>query len=293
MCSRTVALDSYTQTLSYHDNSIAVGSQHGDVIILDTITGTQKTILSGHTKEVICVAFSPDGTSLVSGSWDETLKLWDVQTGGVVKTFSGHTDCVLAVSISADHTTVASGTFHTICLWDTKTGGCRYTIKREDFVDDVKFSPTDPQHLISISDRKVWQWDANGHQIKPPFDGWDVSFSSDGAHFVSCFKQTVTVHNSGSGVTVAEFQIPSYTQTAPHSLEIKPIHSCSFSPDSKLVAVAATRTAYCWDITNSNPHLVETIGSTDKITSLAFSSPTTLISEIGRASCRERVSSPV
>ena len=54
---------------------------------------------------------------------------------------------------------------------------------------------------------------------------------------------------------------------------------CCFSPDGRLVAIAGGNTAYVWDITNSNPHLVETfIGHTKDITSLAFSSPITLIS---------------
>jgi WD40 repeat protein len=125
-----------------------------------------------------------------------------------------------------------------------------------------------PQHLISISDNQVWQWDVNGHQTKPPFDGQHVSFSSDGAQFVSCHEKTVTVHNSSSGATVSEFQITD-----------SDAYRCSFSPDSRLVAVAAGRTAYCWNITSSKPQLVETfIGHTEDITSLVFSSPTTLIS---------------
>jgi len=54
---------------------------------------------------------------------------------------------------------------------------------------------------------------------------------------------------------------------------------CCFSPDGRLIAVAIGNTAYVWDITSSNPHLVETfIGHTHSIASLAFSSPTTLIS---------------
>ena len=269
VCSRTVVLGSYTRTLSYHNNRITVGSFSGDIIILDTITGTQTAVLSGHTREANCVEFSLDGTSLVSGSDDETVKLWDVQTGGVVKTFSGHTELVWSVSISADYTTVASGSDDcTICLWDIKTGECHHTIKQEGVVWHVRFSPTDPQHLISVSGGKVWQWDANGCQIKPPFDGWHVSFSSDGAKFVSCHEKTVTVHNSSSGATVAEFQITG-----------SDAFRCTFSPDSRLVAVAAGRTAYCWNITSSEPQLVETfIGHTDDISSLVFSSPTTLVS---------------
>src|SRR5262245_15216978 len=42
--------------------------------------------LSGHTKRVMSVAFSPDGTTLASVSWDTTIKLWDVKLGKEVAT---------------------------------------------------------------------------------------------------------------------------------------------------------------------------------------------------------------
>ena len=35
---------------------------------------------SAHSREVSSVAFSPDGKSIVSGSYDETLKVWDAGT---------------------------------------------------------------------------------------------------------------------------------------------------------------------------------------------------------------------
>ena len=268
VCSRTVILDSHIEALSYHNNSIAVGSGSWDIIILDTITGTQTAVLSGHTNIVNSVEFSSDGTSLVSASFDETIKLWDVQTGGIVKTFSD-AYLVVSVSISADCTTLASGSEDfTTCLWNIKTGECYHKIKQEDTVDCVIFSPTDPQHLISISGDQVWQWDSNGHKIKPPFYGQHVCFSSDGVQFVSCYKKAITVYNSSSGAIVAEFQITSSNA-----------YQCSFSPDGRLIAVAADRTIYCWNITNSKPHLIETfIGHTEDITSLVFSSDTTLIS---------------
>jgi WD40 repeat protein len=60
-------------------------------------------------EKVNCVEFSSDGTSLVSGSDDNTVKLWDIQTGGVVRTFYGHTGRVWCVSISADCIKIVSG----------------------------------------------------------------------------------------------------------------------------------------------------------------------------------------
>jgi WD40 repeat protein len=269
MCSRTIMLNSLTWTLSYHNNSIAVGSGPGDIIIFNAITGSQTAVLSEHTGEVCCVTFSSDGTSLVSGSCDYTVKLWDVQTGGVVKTFSGHTSWVQSVSISAKCTIIASGSSDdTIRLWNIQTGGCQHVIRQEDIVWHISFSPTDPEHLISKCDDKLWQWDTNGHQTKPPFDGSCIAFSSDGTQFVSCYGSVVTVQNSDSGVIVAKFQAAS-----------SGAQCCCFSPDDRLVAVAGGNTTYIWDITSSSPHLVETfIGHIDYITSLVFSSPTTLIS---------------
>jgi WD40 repeat protein len=79
-------------SISYFNNTVAIGSGHRDIIILDVITGSQTAILSGHTDEVLSVVFSSDGRSLVSGSVDMTVKLWDMQTGGAIKTFSGHTE---------------------------------------------------------------------------------------------------------------------------------------------------------------------------------------------------------
>jgi len=34
--------------------------------------------LTGHTKPVQAVVFSPDGTQLATGSWDNTARLWDL-----------------------------------------------------------------------------------------------------------------------------------------------------------------------------------------------------------------------
>jgi len=269
ICSRTVMLGSPILDLSYHNNCIAVGSESGNITILNAITGSQTAVLSGHTYRVKCLTFSPDGTSLVSGSDDSTVKLWDVQTGGVVKTFSGHTGWVFSVSISADCTIIASGSDdETTRLWDIQTGECQHVIHQQDYVRHVGFSPSDPKHLMSISNNKLWQWDTNGHQIKPPFGGSHIAFSSDGTQFVSCCGEVVTVYSSDSGATVVEFQVASSV-----------FECCCFSPDGRLVAIAGGSTAYVWDITSSNPHLVETfIGHTDHITSLAFSSPTTFIS---------------
>ena len=53
------------------------------------------------------VAFSPDGNTLASGSWDKTVRLWNVHTRTLIHTL--HTDYVLSVAFSPDGNTIASG----------------------------------------------------------------------------------------------------------------------------------------------------------------------------------------
>ena len=277
VCSRTIFLSSFTWTLSYHNGTIAIGSKPGDIIILDSTAGIQRAVLSGHTDEVMCVEFSSDGTLLVSGGLDNTVKLWDIQTGGVVKTFSGHTDRVRCVSISMDCTKIASGSLETICLWDICTGKCHYTIKGDEYAQQISFPPTNLQYFISVSvsrssssirGGRISQWDTDGHQIKPPYYGIGIAFSPDGTQLVSCHKAAVTVQNLSSGAIVSTFHVGG-----------DDTRYCCFSPDGRLVAVAAGSVIYIWNITSPDPHLIRTfIGHTNKINSIVFSSPSTLIS---------------
>jgi len=261
-CSCTISLDYDPCTLSYWGNIIADGLWYRDIIIIDAVTGGQTVVLSGHTDGVSSLTFSSDGKSLVSGSNDRTFKLWDVQTGGVVKTFFGHTSLVVSVAISSDCTRIASGSAGcTIHLLDTQTGESHCVIKQQTVVKHVCFSPIDPWHLLSISENKVCQWDIHGHQIPPTYGGSHVAFSLDGTQFVSCnqFKTTI----------LKQLQLNSI-QPRPLATAVSPL---------RLVAVAAGGTAYIWDIANSDPHLVETYsGHTGDITSLVFSSPSSLVS---------------
>jgi len=268
-CFRTVWFSSYPRGLTYWRDTIAVGMQSGSIAILNAVTGIQIAILSGHTKFVGSLAFLPDGISLVSGSGDSTIKLWDMQTGGVVKTFQGHTDMVLSVSISADCTTIASGSSdRTVRLWDIQTGECHHIIGQKDVVNYACFSPFNPRHLMSVSGGKIWQWEIGGQQSVPEYNGYCVAFSPDGTQFVVCDWPAVEVQSSASKETVAKFHMAEGT-----------VECCCFSPDNRVVAIAADSIVYVWDITGSDPHLLETfIGHTHTIVSLVFSSPSSLIS---------------
>ena len=275
-CSRTVSFDGTPLALACQKDLTAVGFKSNNITILNAITGISMSILSSHIGWVVSFAFSSDGTLLVSGSVDKTVCLWDIQTGGVITTFHGHTGRVLSVAISPDYTMVASGaTDHTIWLWNVQTGKCHCVIEgHSDAVSSVSFSPTNSQLLWSASyDGTVRQWDIEGHQIGSVYEGDYVALSSDGSKCVlwKYRKAVAVVQDSDSGRVIAELQSPGGAT----------YHWC-FSPDGRFIVSSTGGTIYVWDITNSDPCLVETFtGHTCDITSLVFSSSLISSSEDG------------
>ncbi|MEQ1839613.1 MAG: AAA family ATPase, partial [Verrucomicrobiales bacterium] len=203
-------------------------SEDNTVKLWDVATGKVVASLSGHTRQVSSVAFSPDGTRLASGSEDQTVKLWDVMTGKAVAPLSGHTEDVTSVAFCPDGTQLASGSRdRTVKLWDVATGKEVVTLSGHmAWVNSVAFSPDGTRLASGSGDAKVKLWNVATGKESATLSGHNhwvttVVFSSDGIRLASgSHDQTAKVWDVATGKEVAT--LSGHT----HS-----VYSVAFSPD--------------------------------------------------------------
>ena len=80
-------------------------------------------VLSGHTDEVTSVCSTPDSQFVVSGSKDKTIRIWSLRTGQEVQKLEAHRGAVLSVCVSPKGRYIVSGSADkTICVWELATG---------------------------------------------------------------------------------------------------------------------------------------------------------------------------
>ena len=118
----------------------------------------------GHTRYVTSVAFSPDGTRIVSGSEDNSVRIWDAERGMQIGgPLQGHPDYVTSVAFSPDGKRIVSGSDDTsLRVWDAERE-VQIGSPLEGhtwYVRSVAFSPDGTRIVSGSCDRTVRVWDA-------------------------------------------------------------------------------------------------------------------------------------
>jgi len=164
------------------DVSDTVEAQSGPLSVMQA-NPRLDAYLHGHENTVQSVAFSPDGTILASGSWDETVVLWDIASGQPIgEPLTGHAEAVTSVTFSPDGTMLASGSNdETIILWDVASRVPLRDPLSGPMADvaTVAFSPDGTILASGDRDGAIVLWDvASGEPLGDLLDGHDDMVSS-------------------------------------------------------------------------------------------------------------------
>jgi WD40 repeat protein len=117
--------DEWPQELSPQElQKVAHDSHDSEIKLWDVRTGKELRLIMPHAGEVSSVAFSPDGRTLASWSWEgTTIKLWEVATGRELRTLSLRSGWVMSAAFSPDGRFIASaGSAGSVLVWSAASG---------------------------------------------------------------------------------------------------------------------------------------------------------------------------
>jgi WD40 repeat protein len=234
-----------------------------------------------HRDEVRCVAFSPDGKLLASGSKDKSIKLWNASTNQATATFDGRSGTVWSVAFSPDGSTLASGGMdHSVKLWDVATRRLHATLQGHSGpVHCVAFSP-DGKTLASAGsfDGTVRLWSVIDSQPKAALRADDgavlcVAISPDGTLLASAgYEGAIKLWNVAAGKLAPPRSFNGHTNA---------VRSLAFSSDGKTLASAGEdHTAKLWDV--GSGRLLSTLKDhAGGVNSVAFSADGRILATAG------------
>jgi WD40 repeat protein len=229
-----------TVTVSPDGRFVAVGSgrvaakEPCPIHLLDADTGQEVRTLGSHQEHISALAFSPDGKTLASGSFDGMIGLWDVATGKDLRPQAGHGAPVMSLALAPDGKHLASaGRDRTVRLWSLPDGKEQHVLTgHKEMVQAVAFAP-DGRSLASVdASEAVCFWDSvSGKEVRRLPGGerrtWIYSFAPDGKSLLGAsVNGTVRRRDLATGDELRQY----------HGIGNNTASSVTFSPDGRTVA---------------------------------------------------------
>ena len=238
------------------------------ICIWDALTADCIGTLSGHENKINSIQFSADGTMIVSGSSDKTVRVWDVHNRCLIQVFDGHKPNplvitqkldegdVYSVSFSHDGMLVASGSGdNTIKLWELSSGRNVATLRgHADLVQCVAFSPDGASILSCSADKSTRLWAVGSGAevrrfVRHSSSVNTVSFSPHGDFILSgscaerdakrrCVRGSLMLWETQTGRMLAEF--------TGHNSSVVAV---TFSPSGRFaLSGSLDKTLKLWDV---------------------------------------------
>jgi angio-associated migratory cell protein len=132
----------------------------------------KKLELSGHTDSVTSVGFNFNGSLLLTGSYDGTVRIWDVETGSVMQILDGPEDVEWAYWHNKGNAIIAGSKDGTVWMWLAHNGQCMQVFAgHEGWVSCGSFSVCGKFVCTAGEDGTVRVWLPKTGACKHVFDG--------------------------------------------------------------------------------------------------------------------------
>ena len=230
--------------------------------------GKWSHFFKGLSDKVESGSFSSDGSYIIAGSGDNSIRLFEIATGKELRRFEGHSDHISSIAFTADAKFILSGSRDgTLRLWNIATGKELRCFKAHSSgVDFVACSPNGKYVLSGGSDTSLRLWDVpTGREYKRlrGHSGivFSAAFTQDGSHLISgSGDATLILWNVSSGSILRRFK-----GNSGH------IYSVAFSPNSNYVLSGSyDGTISLWEV-DTGKELKCFMGHRGCIKTLAFS----------------------
>ena len=228
------------------------------VLIRDVLAGgATRCVLRGHAAPITCARFLGDGSRMMTGADDRTIRVWDTATGAQLHCYPGPPDGMRMCDVTPDGRRLLVGrdtpgeTVTDVRLWDVRSGEvARLPVSNKHLLTS-QFSP-DGRLAVVAGDRgdyTISLWDAGTGKFVAAIEGHTnrmqgIAFSPDGSRVATAsLDQTVRLTEVRTGQTISVLRGHRGW-----------VWSVAFSPDGRrLVSASQDKTVCLWDGLTGEP----------------------------------------